>query len=67
MSVDALPLTPDRTREHIAAVARVAVPILLALAVGGAILLILGKNPFTYYGYVVQRGLLSWGGNNPWK
>jgi len=62
MSVDALPLPQDRTREHIAAIARVLVPILLALAVGGAILLILGKNPLTYYGYVVQRGLLSWGG-----
>nr|WP_298685149.1 ABC transporter permease [uncultured Dongia sp.] len=62
MSIDALPLTQDRTRELLAAIARVAVPILLALAVGGAILLILGKNPLTYYGYVVQRGLLSWGG-----
>ena len=62
MSAEALPLTQDRTREHIAAIARVLVPILLALAVGGAILLILGKNPLTYYGYVVQRGLFSWGG-----
>jgi ABC-type uncharacterized transport system permease subunit len=62
MSVDALRLGPDRTREYAAAVARVLVPILLALAVGGAILLILGKNPLTYYGYVVQRGMFSWGG-----
>lgn len=62
MSVDALPLTQDKTREHIATISRVLVPILLALAVGGVILLILGKNPLTYYGFVVQRGLLSWGG-----
>jgi simple sugar transport system permease protein len=26
------------------------------------ILLILGKDPFVYYGYVAKRGLLSWGG-----
>lgn len=55
-------LQQDRTREHIAAVARILVPILLALLVGGVTLIILGKNPLTYYGYVVQRGLLSWGG-----
>ena len=52
----------DAWREQAANVARILIPILLALAVGGAILLILGKNPFTYYGYIVQRGLLSWGG-----
>ncbi|WP_374651243.1 ABC transporter permease [Dongia sp.] len=57
---------PDRAgdlwRDYAATIGRILVPILLALAVGGAVLLILGKNPFTYYGYVVQRGLLSWGG-----
>ncbi len=37
-------------------------PILLALIVGGIILLILGKDPLAYYGYVVKRGLLTWGG-----
>lgn len=62
MTIDALSLPPDRTREILGAVARILVPILLALAVGGAVLLILGKNPLTYYGYVVQRGLFSWGG-----
>lgn len=54
--------TPDVWREYAANIGRILVPILLALAVGGITLLILGKNPFTYYAYVVQRGLLSWGG-----
>jgi len=42
--------------------ARVFVPIVMALAVGGLILLALGKDPFAYYEYVVGRGLLSWSG-----
>ena len=42
--------------------ARVLVPIVMALVVGGLILLALGKDPFAYYEYVVQRGLLSWSG-----
>ena len=42
--------------------ARVLVPIVLALVVGGLILLALGKDPFAYYEYVVRRGLLSWSG-----
>jgi len=62
MSAEAMSLRHDRTRDHVAAIARVLIPILLALVVGGIILLVLGKNPLTYYGYVVQRGLLSWGG-----
>ena len=37
-------------------------PILLALIVGGVVLLILGKNPIEYYGYVLNRGLFTWGG-----
>lgn len=49
-------------REIGAAILRVLVPILLALIVGGIILLILGKDPLTYYGYVARRGLLTWGG-----
>ncbi len=40
------------------------IPVLLALMVGGVILLVLGKDPLTYYGYVVQaRACLSWGGS----
>ncbi len=42
--------------------ARVLVPIVMALVVGGLILLVLGKDPFAYYEYVVRRGLLSWSG-----
>ena len=44
------------------AVARIALPVLLALVVGGLILLALEKNPLEYYGFVVERGLLSWAG-----
>jgi simple sugar transport system permease protein len=49
-------------REVVAATARIALPILLALVVGGAVLLALGKNPIDYYVFVVERGLLSWAG-----
>jgi len=52
----------DGGREAVAAILRVAVPVLLALIVGGVILLVLGKDPIAYYGYVAKRGLLSWGG-----
>jgi simple sugar transport system permease protein len=44
------------------AVLRVLIPVLLALAIGGLVLLILGKDPLAYYGYVLRRGLLTWGG-----
>jgi simple sugar transport system permease protein len=44
------------------AAARVLLPVLLALLVGALVLLILGKDPLTYYGYVLSRGLLSWSG-----
>lgn len=52
----------EATREAVSAVLRVLVPVLLALAVGGVILLILGKDPLAYYGYVLRRGLFTWGG-----
>ena len=38
---------------------RILLPILCALLVGGLVLVALGKDPLTYYGYVVQRGLFS--------
>jgi ABC-type uncharacterized transport system permease subunit len=41
---------------------RVLLPILLALIVSGVVLLVLGKNPLTYYGDVLARGLFNWGG-----
>ncbi len=42
--------------------ARILLTLALALAAGGLILLLLGKDPLTYYGYVAERGLLSAGG-----
>src|ERR1700730_4691450 len=41
---------------------RVLIPVVLALVVGGLILLALGKDPLGYYGFVLQRSLLRWGG-----
>ncbi|HET6618871.1 MAG TPA: hypothetical protein VFG64_02960, partial [Dongiaceae bacterium] len=52
----------DASREAVASILRVVVPVLLALIAGGIILLILGKDPLAYYGYVAHRGLLTWGG-----
>jgi simple sugar transport system permease protein len=63
VSVDAqTPATNDAAREALTATLRVLVPVILALVAGGIILLILGKNPLEYYGYVAKRGLFSWGG-----
>jgi ABC-type uncharacterized transport system permease subunit len=45
-----------------AATLRVLIPVVMALVVGGLILLVLGKDPLDYYGYVLQRSLLRWGG-----
>jgi len=41
---------------------RILLPVLLALVAGGIILLALGKDPLTYYGYVIERGLLRTSG-----
>jgi ABC-type uncharacterized transport system permease subunit len=41
---------------------RVLIPVAMALIVGGFILLLLGKDPLDYYGFVLQRSLLRWGG-----
>lgn len=41
---------------------RILLPVLLALVAGGLILLALEKDPLAYYGYVVERGLLTWAG-----
>ncbi len=49
-----------RGRNALFAIARVLIPILLALVVGGVILLVLGKDPTVYYGYVLRQGLFSW-------
>ncbi len=45
-----------------AAVLRVLIPVALALAVGGVLLLALGKNPLDYYAFVFERGILRRGG-----
>ncbi|MDY0884356.1 ABC transporter permease [Dongia soli] len=49
-------------KSALAAILRIFLPVLLALVVGGLILMALGKNPLDYYGYVLDRGLFSWGG-----
>lgn len=46
-------------RDAVATALRVLLPVLLALLAGALIILALGKDPLTYYEYVVQRGLLS--------
>lgn len=43
-------------------VIRILLPIILALVVGALMLAVLDKNPLDYYAYVVERGILSWGG-----
>jgi ABC-type uncharacterized transport system permease subunit len=51
------------TRTGVAAtILRVLIPVVLALVVGGLILLALGKDPLGYYGFVLERSLLRWGG-----
>jgi simple sugar transport system permease protein len=52
----------SRMRDIRDATLRIGIPVLLALVVGGIILLILGKDPLAYYGYVLRRGLLTWSG-----
>jgi ABC-type uncharacterized transport system permease subunit len=37
-------------------------PVVLALVISGAVLLALGSDPIEYYGFVFQRGLISWSG-----
>lgn len=56
------PLRGEKAREIQATALRVLLPVIAALIAGGIILLILGKNPLDYYGYVARRGLLTWGG-----
>ena len=60
--MDATSLRQERLREIQASILRVAIPVLAAIIVGGIILLALGKNPIDYYGFVLRRGLLTWGG-----
>jgi simple sugar transport system permease protein len=57
-----VPPTDAGGRAVLAGALRILLPVLLALVVGGAALLLLGKNPVEYYAYVVERGLLRAGG-----
>jgi simple sugar transport system permease protein len=65
--IDAAMSTPNMPRRQLAsaamgllwAVLRVILPVLLALIVSGVALLLLGKNPLVYYGYIVERGLFN--------
>ncbi len=57
---------PDRTSAAAALLrgwgqggARIVIPVICALVVGGIVLLAFGKDPLRYYGYVIQRGLFS--------
>jgi ABC-type uncharacterized transport system permease subunit len=52
----------DSGARFTATLLRVLIPVTLALVVGGLILLALGKDPLGYYGYVLERSLLRWGG-----
>lgn len=56
------PLKHERLKDIQAAALRILLPVLAALVMGGIILLILGKDPLAYYGYVLRRGLLTWSG-----
>ncbi|MGF1627205.1 MAG: ABC transporter permease [Alphaproteobacteria bacterium] len=47
------------TGEAAVSAVRVLLPVLLALVAGGLLLLALGADPIAYYGFVIERGLLS--------
>lgn len=52
-------MNQSRAGEIAGSAVRVLLPVLLALVAGGLILLALGADPIAYYGYVIERGLLS--------
>ena len=49
----------ERSSELLQGAARILLPILLALIAGAVLLLLFGKDPLDYYGYVLKRGLYS--------
>ena len=64
MSVDTAPMTsgtaaPAVGRAVFHRLLLTVGPIVIALTIAGLILLAVGVNPLTYYGYVIDRGLLS--------
>jgi simple sugar transport system permease protein len=48
--------------DRLLSLVRTLAPLVLALVAGAVVLLALGADPLTYYGYVLRRGLLSWSG-----
>jgi len=48
---------PSRAAGAMSAVARAVIPVILAIVVGGLIILAMGKDPFTFYGKMFQYGL----------
>lgn len=49
----------EAARERLHTVAVAVLPFVLALVLGGVVLIAMGVNPIDYYSYVVERGLLS--------
>lgn len=52
-------MTGRQWQSVLGGIARVLLPVALALIAGAILLLVLGKDPLAYYGYVIKRGLLS--------
>ena len=52
-------VTDRRLAHHLQSASAVLLPVVLALAAGAVLLLVLGKDPVAYYGYVIRRGLFS--------
>jgi ABC-type uncharacterized transport system permease subunit len=56
------PARPSALRRGGAAFWRAAVPVFYGLLAGGALLLVLGKNPVAFYWTTLENGLLTWPG-----
>jgi general nucleoside transport system permease protein len=53
---------PSRWRRWGAAAWQPAAPVIYGLLAGGVLLLCMGKNPVTFYGTILESGLLTWSG-----
>lgn len=62
--IEARDLSPGRDRWSgtLRSIAQGVGPILLGLIAGGILLIVIGRNPITFYGHILERGLFSWGG-----
>jgi ABC-type uncharacterized transport system permease subunit len=56
------PARPSAVRRGGKAFWRAAVPVFYGLVAGGVLLLVLGKNPLSFYWTILQNGLLTWNG-----